>query len=211
MSRPPRCWVPGGIYHLTMRGNNRQAIFLDAADHRQYLLLLHQCRLQYPYRLLVFALMTNHVHLLMETIPESAPSEAMRWIGTSYTRYFNERHRRSGHLYQGRFYSNVVGRDAYLLEVSRYIHLNAFRARLVQQPVDYPWSSYRSYLNLEHDPWNLVERERVLSYFGTSTTERVSRYQRFVEELAQQELELERWERRLRRDKLIPPARWLKK
>jgi len=194
-----------------VRGNNRQTIFLDAADYREYTLVLHQCRAQYPYRVLAFALMANHVHLLVEAVPESSLSDVMRWVGATYTRYFNERHQRLGHLYQGRFYSNAVDRDSYLLEVTRYIHLNPFRARLVQQPIEYPWSSYRSYVGCERDPWNLVAYERVLSYFGASVQEGATHYRQFVEGLAQQELELERWERQLRRQKLIPPSRWLKK
>jgi len=200
-------WVPQGIYHLTVRGNNRQVIFLDIADYRQYLLVLHQCRAHSSYRLLAFALMPNHVHLVIQVSPDGSPSDAMHWISTSYTRYFNERHQRVGHLYQGRFFSNLVNRDAYLFEVTRYVHLNPVRARLVEQPSAYPWSSYRAYLGLEQDPWALVQRETVLSLFGASPSEQIERYRRFVEELAA--AEIDGWIRRLRRNKLIPPKRWL--
>jgi len=209
MPRPLRHWLPGGIYHLTARGNNRQQIFFDTADYRQYLLELHQCREKHPYRLLAFALMPNHVHLVVEAVPEGSLSEAMQWLGASYTRYFNGRHLRVGHLYQGRFYSNLVDRDTYLLEVTRYVHLNAFRAHLVQRPLDYPWSSYRIYAGLERDPWGMVDRERVLSFFGASPFEREKEYRLFVDRLAEQEAALERWVRTLRRNRLIPPTRWL--
>lgn len=208
MARPHRDWIPGGIYHLTMRGNNRQAIFLDTADYRQYLLFLHQSREHSPYHVLAFALMPNHIHLLIEACSETSPSEALCWVSTRYAQYFNERHQRLGHLFQGRFYSNQVDKESYFLEVTRYIHLNPFRAHLVLRAEDYPWSSYRIYLGLEEDPWGLVKRETILSLFGASADERTRRYRQFVEELAAHELE--RWIHQLQQQKIIPSARWLR-
>src|SRR3989338_2402827 len=117
MSRQPRWWMPGGIYHLTLRGNNRQQIFRDAHDYQQYLLELNQCRQRYPCRVLAFALMPNHGHLVSEVVDGTSPSDTMRQLGAGYARYFNRRHQTVGHLYQGRFYINHVDRDAYLLEV----------------------------------------------------------------------------------------------
>jgi len=151
------------------------------------------------------------VHLVVETMPEGNLSSAMQWLSTMYTRYFNERHQRVGHLYQGRFYSNVVDRDTYLFEVTRYVHLNPFRARLVERPADYLWSSYRIYLGIAPDPWRLVEYDRILSLFGHTLVEQVKRYQQFVDELAQQEADLDQWIRKLTRYKLIPSTRWLSK
>lgn len=208
MSRPHRLWVPEGVYHLTLRGNDRQPIFLDPADYQQYLNELHQARLRYPFRLLAYALMPNHAHLVVEALPENSVSDAMRQAGGSYSRYFNHRYHRVGHVYQGRFYSNLVDRDEYLLEVTRYVHLNPFRARLVRRPVDYPWSSYHVYLGLEGDSRGLVEPERILSLFAASPEKQVEQYRDFVDGLAADEMEA--WVRRLRRTRLIPSQRWLR-
>ena len=136
-------------------------------------------------------------------------SEAMQWFNASYTRYFNTQHQRVGHLYQGRFFSNLVDRDPYLLEVTRYIHLNPFRARLVQQPLEYPWSSYRIYGGLEQDPWQLVQPGRVLAFFGSSLAEQSQRYREFVDQIVDEKVTLEPWVRTLRRKGLIPSRRWL--
>ena len=182
MPRRPRFWIPDGIYHITVRGNNRQTIFCDEADFQRYLLELHRCRKGWPHRVLAFALMPNHVHLLLEASPTIALSEVMRELSLGYTRYFNKRHRRVGQLYQGRFYSNLVDRDAYLLEVTRYIHLNPVRAHLVQRPAQYPWSSFPFYAGLQEDTSGLVACARVLECFGASPKEQVVRYRQFVEE-----------------------------
>ena len=183
MSRPPRSWVEGSPYHLTVRGNNRQTIFLDAADYREYTLVLHQCRAQYPYRVLAFALMANHVHLLVEAVPESSLSDVMRWVGATYTRYFNERHQRLGHLYQGRFYSNAVDRDSYLLEVTRYIHLNPLRANLVKDLASldrYRWCGHTDLMGARKHPWQHVDD--VLSWFGKTEGAARRAYRDFVKE-----------------------------
>ena len=101
MPRPHRDWAPEGIYHLTVRGNNRQAIFLDDLDYQQYLLALCQCREQLPFHLLAYALMPNHVHLVFQVEENVSLSDVMQRVGKGYTQYFNGRHGRIGHLYQG--------------------------------------------------------------------------------------------------------------
>lgn len=190
-------------------GNNRQAIFLDGTDYQQYLLELRHGRDEHPYRLLAFALMPNHVHLVMEALPDTSLSDVMHQVGKSYTHYFNGQHARVGHLYQSRFYSNLVDRESYLLEVTRYVHLNPFRAGLVRRPVDYQWSSYRTYLGLEHNPLDLVSCGQILDLFGATTAECVERYRLFVEQLATEEEKTRAWLRKLYRERLIPPQRWL--
>jgi len=210
MSRPHRRWVPWAIYHLTMRGNNRQSIFLDGSDYQQYLLELRQCRDVQPFRLLAFALMPNHVHLVMEAVGDSPLSDVMHRVATGYTRYFNSRHGRVGHLYQGRFYSNFVGEESYLLEVTRYVHLNPARACLAPEPRAYLWSSYRYYVGFDADPLNLVEPGRILSLFGSTPAEAQWHYRAFVEVRAQEEGALRLWLQELHRRQLIPPARWLR-
>ena len=207
MPRRPRLWVPGGIYHITVRGNNRQAIFCGEADFQRYLAALHHIRGELPHRVLAYALMPNHVHLVLQADENVALSDVMHRLSTDYTRYFNKRYHRVGQLYQGRFYSNFVNRDAYLLEVTRYVHLNPVRAHLSQQPADYPWSSFRGYVGLDSDPSGFIEPSRVLEFFGTLPRERTQRYRQFVEEFAM--AKQDDWVRRLSRKKLIPPLHWL--
>ena len=210
MPRPYRHWAPEAIYHVTIRGNDRQHIFLDAADYRQYLLTVHQSRRKWPYRLLAFALMPNHVHLVIQVLADASPSDAMQWLNVTYTRYFNDRHHRVGHLYQGRFYSNHIDRDTYAFEVTRYVHLNPVRARLVQHPLEYCWSSYRIYVGEERDALSLVDREPILRLFGETTAVQIVAYRQFVEEIAREEQAMVAHARTLRLHRLIPPRRWLR-
>lgn len=133
MPRAPRRRVPEGIYHVTVRGNNREAIFADDADYQRYLQEILRCHHEHGCTLLAYALMSNHVHLVLQDHHISL-SRYMQVLNARYTRYFNVRHARVGHLYQGRFFSRFVDRDAYLLEVTRYVHLNPVRAGLVERP-----------------------------------------------------------------------------
>ena len=210
MSRRPRVWVPGGIYHVTVRGNNRDRMFLEDVDYQQYLVELRQHRDQWPFHVLAYALMPNHVHLVIEPSEEASFSDVMRQQGTRYAHYFNQRYRHIGHVHQGRFYSNWVNQEPYLLEVTRYVHLNPVRARLCARPIEYRWSSYRQYVSQERDPLGLVECGKILSLFGSTVERRRLAYQTFVEELAEHEDRIRSWCRHLQREKLIPPRRWLR-
>ena len=207
MPRALRCWDPGGVYHVTVRGNDRQAIFLDAGDYQQHLLQLGKARQEAPTTVLAYALMPNHVHLLLEASRTATISKMMQLLNTRYTRYFNDRYGRVGHLYQGRFFSNTVGEEAYFLEVTRYIHLNPVRARLVGHAADYVWSSYRTYGGYAPDPLHLINPASVLELFGGDAREQTARYRSFVEDL--QEEELEARIERLRAHRLIPSRCWL--
>ncbi len=209
MPRPLRIWVPGVVYHLTARGNNRQAIFLDDLDYQQYLLALRQCRGEFSYRLLAFALMPNHVHLVFEAVEQVSLSTVMQRVSTVFAKYFNHRHQRVGHVYQGRFYSNMVDNEPYLLEVTRYVHLNPYRAGLSARPEMYPWSSYGSYVAGKPDPLGLVEPGPILSLFGPTAAEQTKRYREFVEQVLTDEHAVHNWLDRLHRQKIIPPVRWL--
>jgi REP element-mobilizing transposase RayT len=143
MARPLRIQFPGGLYHVTARGNGRQALFADDTDRERFLIVL--TRVVARYRLLCHAhcLMGNHYHLLLET-PDANLSSAMRQLNGVYSQAFNRRHERPGHVLEGRFHAQVVDKDAYLREVCRYIVLNPVRAGLVAHPREWPWSSYRA-------------------------------------------------------------------
>ena len=181
MGYPPRLCFDGALYHLTARGDNREPIFLDAADYQHYLLLLRRYKDHFRSKLHAYALMPNHVHLILEPAPETTVSRIMQCTGITYTKYFNRRYGRVGHVFQGRFHSRLIEKDAYLLVASRYVHLNPVRAKLVRRPADYLWSSYRAYQDPPHDPLRLVDTADVLSLINPGTHFPHSSYSEFVE------------------------------
>ena len=140
MTRPLRLEFPGALYHLTARGDRREDIFLDDTDRQTFLDLLAKEIRQQRWRLYAYCLMSNHYHLLIET-PEGNLVAGMRRLNGVYTQAFNRRHGRVGHVLQGRYKSILVDKDAYLLELARYIVLNPVRAGMVKRVQDWPWSS----------------------------------------------------------------------
>lgn len=144
MASPKRPWVAGAIYHITNRGNRQEIIFRENIDYIVYLGILKETLKFYQddnYKLISYCLMSNHVHLLLKTGTKE-PSFFMRRINSMYARYFNSKYQCIGHLFQGRYFSNLINNVIELLEVSRYIHLNPVRAKMVGSPENYMWSSY---------------------------------------------------------------------
>ncbi|MHC4446855.1 MAG: transposase, partial [Planctomycetota bacterium] len=157
MARPPRIEFAGALYHVMSRGNERRAIVRDDADRSERLEWLRRTVVTYGWRLHSFVLMTNHEHLFVET-PEPNLSAGMRFLNGSYAGYFNRRHRRVGHLFQGRFKSHLVETSGHYSSLSRYIHLNPFVARLVTKVEAYLWSSYPGYHRATKAlPWVVYE------------------------------------------------------
>lgn len=144
MARQWRISFPGALYHIMSRGNERQEIFRSDEDRRMFLDLTGDFSERFQIDVFAYVLMDNHFHLLLRT-REANLSKAMQWLGTTYTRKFNNRHDRSGHLFQGRYKSILVENDQYLLQLSCYIHRNPLRAGIVKRLAEYPWSSYLSY------------------------------------------------------------------
>lgn len=178
MARAARIEYPGALYHVIARGNQKQRIFIDDKDRRRYLDLLVALKKAYRFRLYAYVLMRNHVHLLMETGHISI-SRIMQRLTGGYTQYFNRSHGLTGHLFQGRYKAILCEKDSYLLELTRYLHLNPVRVKAVRDPANYPWSSYRTYLGRGAKPeW--VDAGEVLSYFGSSRGEARSHYRKFV-------------------------------
>jgi REP element-mobilizing transposase RayT len=143
MTRPLRIEFKGAVYHITSRGNARQAIFLDEKDFFVFLNLLCRVVKRYHFILHTYCLMNNHYHLLIET-PYGNLSKGMRQLNGLYTQQFNQRHKRVGHLLQSRYQAILVDKDNYLLELYRYMVLNPVRAKIVKDPKDWRWSTYRS-------------------------------------------------------------------
>lgn len=143
MARPLRIEFAGAVYHLTSRGNAASDIYSDDGDRQHFLTLLNKTVNRHDWICHAYCLMGNHYHLLVET---GAPtlSRGMKFLNGCYTQYFNWRHHRIGHVFQGRFKAILVQRNSYLLELARYIALNPVRAAIVRSAGDWPWSSYRA-------------------------------------------------------------------
>ena len=142
MARPLRIEFANALYHVTARGNERRDIFFDTTDREAFLNGLAASCDRFNWLCHAYCLMSNHYHLLIET-PDGNLSAGMRQLNGCYTQQVNRRHGRVGHLFQGRFKGILVEKDAYLLEMARYIVLNPVRAGMVASPADWPWSSYR--------------------------------------------------------------------
>ena len=160
-----------------LRGNSAQAVFFRGEDRERFYDLLAEGVRRFGHRIHGFCLMGNHVHLIVQ-VAEVELSRIMQNVAFRYTRWVNRREGRSGHLFQGRFQALLVDADAYLLELTRYVHLNPVRAGLVEDPAEYPWSGHRAYLGQDHLPW--LHTERVLSQFGRSLGDARRRYREFV-------------------------------
>ena len=148
MARQLRIEYAGAYYHVTARGNERRKIFFTQRDFEKFKEYLMGGQKKYGYILHSYVLMTNHYHLIIET-PEGNLSRVMHNLNSSYTAYINTKRKRSGHLFQGRYKAIVVDKDNYLLELSRYLHLNPVRAKMVEKPEEYPHSSYRTFISDE--------------------------------------------------------------
>ncbi len=173
MARPLRLEFPGALYHVTARGNARQKIFLDKEDRHRFLDLLGKEITQQGWLCYAYCLMDNHYHLLIET-PEPNLVAGMRRLNGVYTQAFNRRHRRVGHLFQGRYKAILVDKDAYFLELCRYVVLNPLRAKAVKRLEQWPWSSYAATVGRAAPPlWLSVKPVQAL--FASRSV-----YERFV-------------------------------
>jgi len=151
MARLPRLTVAGYPHHIIQRGNNRQVIFVDEADRERMLALLDEHARACRVAVHAYVLMDNHLHLL--ATPETADGlpRLMQSVGRRYVRHFNDRHGRSGTLWEGRYRATVIETERYLLACMAYIDLNPVRAGLAAQARDYPWSSHVHYIGLRQD------------------------------------------------------------
>jgi REP-associated tyrosine transposase len=178
MPRKPRLHYPGAVYHVILRGNAKQDIFFDTEDRRRFLVFLHDGIERYRFRLHGYCLMTNHLHLAIQ-VEEITLSRIMQSLSLRYTKWVNWRQDRIGHLFHGRYKAVAVEADNYLSQLVAYLHLNPVRARMVENPADYPWSSHRAYLALEQAPW--LTTELVLSQLSDKPRRARKLFGEFVE------------------------------
>jgi putative transposase len=179
MTRPLRLEYPGAFYHVLNRGNNLEHLFRNERDREKFLVLLGKAKDRFFLVIHTYCLMDNHYHLLIET-KEPNLSQSIQWLNVGYATYFNKRYRRPGHLFQGRFKAILIEADEYLRPLSRYIHLNPVRAKLVSTPDLYFWSSYRALIGKTRIP-QFLEVDWLLSNFGEKRKEAMQRYRAFVE------------------------------
>jgi REP element-mobilizing transposase RayT len=172
MARRPRLFAPGLLYHVIVRGNQRRKTFLDESDYQAYLERLGRYRRKFGHTLHAFCLMPNHVHLLVESSHEPL-AKFMQGLQQSYSQYFNLRHRKTGHVFQGRYKAIVCQQDEYLLQLIRYIHLNPVRAGTVREPEQYLYSGHRAYL--EGKATEVIDPRKVLGLMGGR-----ARYRAFI-------------------------------
>lgn len=184
MARPPRLEIPGGIYHVTARGNERAPIYWNDDDRARFLELLAKVRSDFEWSVLAHCLMTNHYHLLVR-ISEPNLARGMRQLNGIYAQAFNRTRGRVGHLFQGRYDARLVQADDHLRAVVRYIVRNPVRAGLCRDAQAWRWSSHRATLALE-PPW-FVDTTTLLAYYGSPATEARERYRAHVEQPARDE------------------------
>lgn len=221
MARPVRIEILSGWYHITARGNERRAIFREDADRQRFVELLGEWVERFGLRLHAYVLMDNHYHLLVET-PQANLSQAMQWLQVSYTVWFNRRHRRAGHLFQGRYKAILVEAQTAAWELSRYVHLNPVRVRSLgldktaqqraragmgapPQPQQvrerleglrrYRWSSYRAYTGLTAAPKWLTTQTVLRQGGGRSGAEWRRVYRRYAQDAVREGLPESPWER----------------
>ncbi len=216
MTRPARIAFPGAVHHVLARGDRREEIFWDDEDRSKFVRYLAEGSERYRVQVHCYVLMGNHFHLVATT-PEGNLSRWMHQLKTAYTVYFNRRHQLAGHLFQGRFKSTVIEAESYLLEVSRYLHLNPVRGTTLGQGTpmerrerlrDYRYSSYRAYAGLE-EMQPFVDNEAIERVFESFTGQgwKGFKYRRWVEQALAKEInnpfEAVEWQQVLGEEKFL--------
>lgn len=177
MARRPRIQFPGALFHVISRGNQRQRIYRDDEDHRRFQTLLGEAVKRHAITLYAYVLMANHFHLLLE-VGRVPLSKAMQSLLYRYTRHYNKRYHKIGHLFEGRYRAILCDRDSYLMELIRYLHLNPVRAGLINDPNRYRWSSHRDYLRGESETGLAVDRG--LALWGSRRGQAMRAYRQFI-------------------------------
>jgi putative transposase len=179
MASPIRPQAPHAVYHITSRGNNRQAIYRDAADREFFLSRLGRVVRTYEWLLHAYCLMTNHFHLILIT-PEPNLARGMQNLNSTYAVYVNRRHGRVGHLFERRYGSELIETESYLLEACRYVVLNPHRAGIPAAD-HWPWSSYRATAGLQKAP-PFLTLDWLLEQFSLQRGQAFERYRTFIAE-----------------------------
>lgn len=182
MARQLRIEYEGALYHVIARGNEQKKIYSTDKDREKFLDYVQRAHERFGVKIHAYCLMSNHYHLLIET-PQANLSRGMQCINSGYTTYYNLKQKRAGHLFQGRYRAILVEKDVYLQELSRYIHLNPVRKKIVENPEEYQWGSYQYYLGRNKKIPEYMEIKTILELFGNK-----ERYREFVMDGVRQEV-----------------------
>lgn len=178
MPRQARGLIQDQVYHVITRGNNREFIFKEQDDFEKFVEILSRYKDRDKFLLYHWVLMTNHVHLIIHPGPGISLSKTMQGINLAFTRWYNKKYSRVGHLWQDRFKSHLIEQDAYLLECGRYVERNPLRVGLVADPHDYQWTSYRAYAHDDAD--GLTDIQPLYAGFGRNEAQRKKAYRDYV-------------------------------
>ena len=176
MPRQRRKLSKTGTYHIMLRGNERKSIFPEEEDYRKFLQTLANKKRDDSYLLYAYCLMSNHLHLLIREKKQNI-SQIMKRINIAYAYYFNKKYNRVGHVFQDRFKSEPVEEEGYLLSVIRYIHNNPLDAKMVNDSILYPWSSYNYYIN--ESKKNIIDKEEILTIFSSKIPKAIQLFKTF--------------------------------
>lgn len=179
MARKGRIHIPEAVYHVILRGNNRQDIFADDKDRFRFYSIIDIARQRFTFKIHAFCLMTSHFHLELQVADVPLP-KIMQCIAQRYVQWFNWRHHKTGHLFERRYKAILVDTDEYLKELAAYIHLNPVRSRIVKTPEKYKWSSHQAYLRKMTLPW--LETDFILSMFSPDPKRAQASFKEFVDE-----------------------------
>jgi len=185
MPRKPRFYLPGVPAHVMQRGHNRNAIFFEDNDYREYLKILKKISDRYECQIHAYVLMTNHVHLLVTPAHENSISLMFQSIGRLYVTYINKTYNRSGTLWEGRHKGNIIEAENYFITCMKYIELNPVRAKIVKELSDYPWSSYAA--NGYNKPNAIITRHKLYLSLASSNVNRVKIYRNLFEKIEEKE------------------------
>lgn len=178
MARPLRIEYDGAVYHVTSRGNEKKPIFKDDKDRELFLSILEKVTKRYNWLCYAYCLMNNHYHLIIET-PDGNLSKGMRQLNGVYTQTFNKKHKRVGHIFQGRYKAILIQKESHLLESCRYVVLNSVRAKAVENPEEWKWSSYRATAGIaKSHPCLTVDW--ILGQFSIKCKQAEKKYKEFV-------------------------------
>ncbi|SEA38357.1 REP element-mobilizing transposase RayT [Oribacterium sp. KHPX15] len=184
MARKKRIWYPGAVYHVMSRGNRRSSIFKEEWDYQMFIVCLKSVKELYDFKIYSICLMTNHFHMVVGT-GDTEIWKIMHKLLLSYAASYNMKYKLTGHLFENRYIGQLIENETYLLEASRYIHLNPVKAQMVREPLSYKYSSYADFVSVRDNKSGngsvfreLTDTSRVLGCFRNNPAEQ---YRMFVE------------------------------
>jgi len=191
MPRFPRVNLEGALYYITTKADYKFNLFKDDSDKNRYLFFIFEYKNTHNFKLYSFALTSNESHLLIEPSQQFTVSQIMHDLNANYTKYYNKKYEKKGHLFEERFKAILVEKQSYLLEMTRFVHRSVLKNNTLLQLKDYRWSSYLSYIKAEQDK-NIssnIDCEEVLNLLSPDSENKPAAYQEFVEKASRQELE----------------------